>query len=202
MDGYVMRRDGQPEQAPDHTVFSAYLRSHCGAKRMRFYFPAAEETLEKTKDRLQIDSFAEAEVEALDCDIPYLVDLLPASCISVEDLNELALAVEEMKQTDGETLKYLSVLSVEQPEDFPAALRLAINFDDYERVLEDVSEYGEEILRRLGADDEVLDAINGYAYIRRTSDRLCKEHGLSVVKPGQSKGKSYELTENELPTIP
>ena len=30
-----------------------------------------------------------------------------------------------------------------------------------------------------------------YAYIRRTSDRLCKEHGLSVVKPDQSKGKSY-----------
>ena len=29
-----------------------------------------------------------------------------------------------------------------------------------------------------------------YAYIRRTSDRLCKENGLSVVKP-QSKGKSY-----------
>ena len=28
-----------------------------------------------------------------------------------------------------------------------------------------------------------------YAYIRRTSDRLCREHGLSVVKPG--KGKSY-----------
>ena len=31
-----------------------------------------------------------------------------------------------------------------------------------------------------------------YAYIRRTSDRLCKEHGLSVVKPGQSKGKSWK----------
>ena len=30
-----------------------------------------------------------------------------------------------------------------------------------------------------------------YAYIRRTSDRLCKEHGLSVVIPGQNKGKSY-----------
>ena len=30
-----------------------------------------------------------------------------------------------------------------------------------------------------------------YAYIRRTSDRLCRDHGLSVVKPGQSKGKSY-----------
>ena len=30
-----------------------------------------------------------------------------------------------------------------------------------------------------------------YAYIRRTSDRLCKEHGLSVLVPGQDRGKSY-----------
>ncbi len=32
---------------------------------------------------------------------------------------------------------------------------------------------------------------HSYAYIRRTSDRLCREHGLSVVKPGKDKGKSY-----------
>ena len=30
-----------------------------------------------------------------------------------------------------------------------------------------------------------------YHYIRRTSDRLCQEHGLSVVIPGKDKGKSY-----------
>ena len=30
-----------------------------------------------------------------------------------------------------------------------------------------------------------------YHYIRRTSDRICKEHGLSVVVPGKDKGKSY-----------
>ena len=30
-----------------------------------------------------------------------------------------------------------------------------------------------------------------YHYIRRTSDRICKEHGLSVIIPGQDKGKSY-----------
>ena len=30
-----------------------------------------------------------------------------------------------------------------------------------------------------------------YHDIRRTSDRLCKEHGLSVIIPGQEKGKSY-----------
>lgn len=30
-----------------------------------------------------------------------------------------------------------------------------------------------------------------YHYIRRTSDRLCQEHGLSVIIPGKDKGKSY-----------
>ena len=30
-----------------------------------------------------------------------------------------------------------------------------------------------------------------YHFIRRASDRICKEHGLSVVTPGQDKGKSY-----------
>ena len=30
-----------------------------------------------------------------------------------------------------------------------------------------------------------------YHFIRRTSDRLCKEHGLSVIVPGRDKGKSY-----------
>ena len=30
-----------------------------------------------------------------------------------------------------------------------------------------------------------------YAYVRRTSDRLCKEYGLSIVNPGKEKGKSH-----------
>lgn len=30
-----------------------------------------------------------------------------------------------------------------------------------------------------------------YSFIRRTSDRLCREYGLSVVKPGQDRGQSY-----------
>ena len=30
-----------------------------------------------------------------------------------------------------------------------------------------------------------------YHFIRRTSDRICKEHGLSVIVPGKEKGKSY-----------
>lgn len=34
-------------------------------------------------------------------------------------------------------------------------------------------------------------AAGSYAYIRRTSDRLCRENGLSVVQPSRDKGKSY-----------
>ena len=30
-----------------------------------------------------------------------------------------------------------------------------------------------------------------YHHIRRVSDRLCQEHGLSVIVPGQNRGKSY-----------
>ena len=184
MDGYVKRRDGQPEQAPEHTVFSAYLRSHCGAKRLLFYFPAAEEALENAKQRLQIDSFAEADIESLVCDIPYLADLLPTACISVEDINELALAVEEMQQTDGETLKYLSVLSVEQPEDFPAALRLAVDLDDYERIIEGTYEYGQSVLRRIGADDELLKTIDGYMDFEKLGEDSMVEDGVRQTEFG------------------
>ena len=37
-----------------------------------------------------------------------------------------------------------------------------------------------------------------YHYIRRTSDRLCKEHGLSVIIPGQDKGKEYAILTDEI----
>ena len=67
---------------------------------------------------------------------PYLAELIPQECICVEDANELALGIEEMQQRDGELLKYLAVLSVEQPETLTDALRVAVNLDDYERITE------------------------------------------------------------------
>lgn len=49
----------------------------------------------------------------------------------MEDANELAWAIEGMQCDDGELLKYLSVLSVEQPGTMQEALRYAMNLDDY-----------------------------------------------------------------------
>ena len=42
------------------------------------------------------------------------------------------------------------------------ALRCAMNLDDYERIPEDTYEYGQAVLRRIGADDELIDTIDGY----------------------------------------
>ena len=64
-----------------------------------------------------------------------------------------------------------------------AAIPQAKDFDDFLRLLQ---EQGYEAKR-----GKYVSNRQSYAYIRRTSDRLCKEYGLSVVMPGQDRGKSY-----------
>ena len=64
-----------------------------------------------------------------------------------------------------------------------AAIPQAKDFDDFLRLLQ---EQGYEVKR-----GKYVSNRQSYAYIRRTSDRLCKEYGLSVVMPGQDRGKSY-----------
>ena len=44
---------------------------------------------------------------------------------------------------------------------------------------------------RLARDKHYHSNKRSYHFIRRTSDRICKEHGLSVIVPGQDRGKSY-----------
>lgn len=75
-------------------------------------------------------------------------------------------------------LKYLSVLSVEQPEDFPAALRLAVDLDDYERIIEGTYEYGQSVLRRIGANDELLKTIDGYMDFEKLGEDSMVEDGV------------------------
>lgn len=65
----------------------------------------------------------------------------------------MALCLQEMEEEDGEQMKFCSVLEVEQPDTFTEAVRIAMERDDYERVPEDMGEYGKQVLRRVGADD-------------------------------------------------
>lgn len=159
--GYV-RRKSSLEQAPEQrdALITLYLLTPrvtaTIANPYRLALPATDEELEQAKEQIDVEYFTEATIVKVEFGKPYLAELIPQECICVEDANELALGIEEMQQRDGEMLKFLAVLSVEQPETISDALRFAINLDDYERITAGTYEYGQSVLRRIGADDELI----------------------------------------------
>lgn len=194
LDGYVLRRSelppclsrlGLPEPWRDENreeIISLELEN--GSQRYRLVLPADDEYLDDVCRHLGIKDFAEAKIVEASCSVPYLSDLLSWDCVSVEDANELALAVEEMGGTDGELLKFCSVLEVEQPQTFQAALELGMNIDNYERIIESTYEYGQSVLRRIGADDEVIDTIDGYMDFERFGAAMMAEDGVRQTEFG------------------
>ena len=124
--------------------------------------PAADERLEQAKRALDVEDFAQAGITAVKFSSPHLEDLLPLDTITVEDATTLALCLQEMEQEEGELLKFCAVLEVEQPDTFTEAVTIAMDRDDYEQVPEDMDEYGKQVLRNIGADDEIIDTIDGY----------------------------------------
>lgn len=167
LDGYVLRKKSAtflPYEdyglGGEHMVFKLRLQTRSGVSA-DLILPASEEQLDQALRRLRIDEFAQAEIEIVDA-IPYAKELIPSQCISIEEANDLAMGIEEMQQRDGELLKFFSALEVEQPETFTEAYQIALNLDDYERVPEDMDEYGRMVLRRSGMDDELMDMIDGY----------------------------------------
>ena len=160
-DGYTGLRAGAVEQVlEEQSVMQVTLATLAGTFSLGL--PATEDRLEQAKRALDVEDFAQASITAAKFSTPYLAGLLPRNAISVEDANELALCLQEMEQEDGELIKFCAILEVEQPETFAEARRIAVNLDDYEQVPEDMDEYGRQVLRRIGADEEVIDAIEGY----------------------------------------
>ena len=184
LDGYVLRKEsaiqfGLIEQnSPKETrtaVFELILRAN--HKQTALRLPVDLEELEEARNVLGVEEFAQARIDCINC-IPYAADVIPNCLISVEDANELALAIEEMRQTDGELLKYFSALAVEKPFTFQDALKIALDLDDYERIPEDMSEYGRMVLRRTGMDDEILDSIDGYMDFVLLGEHAMEEDGV------------------------
>lgn len=152
-----------PEPCRDENraeIFCLKLKTF--ARTYDLVLPADEEYLEQVCRYLGIDGFAEAELVESTCAVPYLPDLLPMDCINTEDANDLAMEVEQMQEIDGELLKFCAVLSAEQPQNFIAACQLARKLDAYERMPDDMEAYGRMALERIGADEELMDAVDGY----------------------------------------
>ena len=158
--GYVLRK--QDDELVREKKSKIQLDLSSSQAQVSVCLPATKEELERVKRTLGIDCFAEAAVTKVLFSVPYMDEHIPTTGVCVADANELAWAIEGMQCEDGELLKYLSVLSVEQPGTMQEALRCAMNLDDYERIPEDTYEYGQAVLRRIGADDELIDTIDGY----------------------------------------
>lgn len=198
--GYV-RRKSPLEQAPEQrdALITLYLLTPCVTETMadpyRLALPAMDEELEQAKEQIGVDHFTEATIVKVEFGKPYLAELIPQECICVEDANELALGIEEMQQRDGELLKYLAVLSVEQPETLTDALRVVVNLDDYERITEGTYEYGQSVLRRIGADDELIDTIDGYMDFEKFGEDSMVEDGVRQTEFGLIRRCSHPFPE-------
>lgn len=183
--GYVRRKT---EQEQIHDRRNALITLHLLTQKIgvpyRLVLPAMDEELEQAKERLGIDHFAEATILQVEFGKSYMDDMIPKDCICVEDANELALGIEEMWQRDGELLKFLAVLAVEQPETMTDALRFAIELDDYERITEGAYEYGQSVLRRHGADDELLEVMDGYMDFEKLGEDSMVEDGVRQTEFG------------------
>lgn len=195
--GYV-RRKSSLEQEPVRK--DAIITLHMATPSIYNFtlnLPATEEEMEQAKYRLGVENFVQAKIIQVEYSKPYLSDLIPKDCICVEDANELALGIEEMQQRDGELLKFLAVLSVEQPETMSDALRFAINLDDYERITEGTYEYGQTVLRRHGADDELLEAVDGYMDFEKLGEDAMVEDGVRQTEFGLVRRCSHPFPEQE-----
>ena len=165
--GYV-RRKAAPElevqvQKPLITIhlYSAKL-SQARAEPYRLALPALDEEMDQAAQVLGVDELSGASIVKMEIGDETLKDLIPMECVSVEDANHLAMSIEELWQHENLYLKYLAVISVEQPQTIEDALHFTVRLDDYEFMPEDDYEYGQAVLRRHGATDEVLDRLLGY----------------------------------------
>ena len=149
-----------------------------GTGTVRLRSPAADEHLERAKKALDVEDFAQASITDVKFSSPHLADLLPLGAASAEDINRFALCLEEMEQENGELMKFCAILEVEQPETFAEALHTAVTLDDYELIPEAPDAYGKQVLRRIGADDEVIDTIEGYMDFSRLGEDAMAEDGV------------------------
>jgi hypothetical protein len=168
--GYVVRKEELPQrflqtEQEQKSVILLRLRASHGKQQnpvsTTLALPAADEQLERTRQRLGIEEFAEAEITTVDYIFPYFATMVPQDCITVESANALAQAIVQMNQTDGELLKYLAAVEIEQPDTFDGALQIAMNIGNYERIPDSKADDGFHTqfrqIRRLDAPIETQD---------------------------------------------
>lgn len=160
-------------QAPE--IISLTLAT--AKQRCPLALPVSDEMLDHIRSFLGVEDFTEAVIGDVKFSNPYLAEIIPLDAITVEEADVLSRCIRQMER-DGELMKYCAALEVEQPDTFSKALTIAMDIDDYDNVPENMDEYGRQVLRRIGADDEVLDTIDGFMDFAGLGEVSMKEDGV------------------------
>lgn len=152
-----VRAASQTQAAVDQPAFALTLVSPTGTYRLDL--PASDDQTAAAQRALGLDSLDSAAIGGVEIGYPW-AHLLDMESITLQDAHILAECVRKM--TRQELKVFGAVLEVEEPNSFFGANLTAMYLDDYELVEGSEGEYGREALRRAGADDEVLEMLDGF----------------------------------------
>ena len=180
--GHHELQESTPELSEEKQVLR--LSFSTGKAEFSSDFPVSDERLEQMKTQQGLDDYAQLQIMKIEAAPGYapLEALLPADSISLEEANDLASYVEVMSREELRT--YYAALSAEDVNTFSAALSIAMDLDDYESVSNDEWEYGRVALRRIGADDEILDTLDGYTDFGQLGRDAMEEDGIRQTEFG------------------
>jgi len=181
LNGYVKRKEVSQELVTEKSVLQLTLASSKNA--LTLGLPATEQQLEAAKRALGVENFAQAGINGVEFAPDYQTAAIPQDCVAVKDANELALCLQHM--STGEMRTYRAALEVEEPSTFTEALNIAMDIDDYELITDNECEYGREYLRRIGANDELLEAIEDYTDFDQLGRTMMEEDGVRQTAFGQ-----------------
>ena len=173
--GFIKRREETPAQ--EESPWTMLLTLTAGDQRDLLKLPASEDQLGRARRALEIEDFSQSAITKAEYVVTNLGQLIPMDCITVEDANEMAFWLQRLR-ADGEIMKYCAALEVEEPSTFTEALDIASDIDDYELISDSEREYGRQALRRMGANDEVLEAIEDHTDFDRLGSEMMEENGV------------------------
>lgn len=177
LSGYVKRKEDVPQPGMDNACIRLTLAA--GHSTFPVCLPDWGGKLELAKRVLNLDDLDDAVVRKIEFkpSMSELEGLLPLDSVTADTANDLACVLEQIERC-GELEKFYCALSANCPDTFAEALDIATDIDDYELVPDDAEEYGRQVLRRIGADDEIIDAIDGYMNFSALGEVSMSEDGV------------------------
>ena len=173
--GFLKRQEKAPAQ--ENTPYTMILTLASVDHGDTLTLPTSEEKLEETRENLEVDDLSYAVIASVQYAEPYSNQLIPKDGVTIEEANELALCLQQLKK-DSERSTLWAALEAEEPSTFSEAVGIAMDLDDYERITDSEGEYARRALRGLGADEEILDTIDGYTDFDELGRDMMTEDGV------------------------